>query len=365
LATDADRYGDLLKEIAARSFKTWDRYASQLVGALASGRVSDFAERAAPAAADRAPENEALLIVLAEDWLIPDAYSGPSRSRSLFYGGAIHYDAERDDAVDEQTLFFGPYIPLPAGRYSVALDGELEGELQLSFMAQGGSLHLAETTVTALGAPIVFELPHAVERFEIVGLRTPRLRSLTLRCAIGELRACRGEPEAAKSTDKPSSRLVPAASMRAPDAYKAGHRNRLRDGAAIAFDLASHAGVKETTLFFGPYIRLEPGRYSLKFVGELQGTLNLRLTRDFGRDCLRELVVSDFDAPVDLEIGEPANNFEAVGARTQDTRTMRLEAIEIAVVPVLAEDAGKGRETPGNKARGSLLARVLGRAIPA
>jgi glycosyltransferase involved in cell wall biosynthesis len=367
LATDAERYRELLQEIAARSFKTWDLYARQLVDALASGRVADFIERNAPTAAERLPdakagEREAVLLILAEDWLIPDAYSAPNRSRSLFYGGAINYDAERDAAVDEQTLFFGPYIPLPAGRYSVTLDGELEGELRLSFTAEGGSLHLVETTVTFLGAPIVFELPRAVERFEIVGARTPQLRSLALRCAIGELRACRGEPEVAKAADKPSLRLVPAAGMRTPDAYKSGHRNRLRDGAAIAFDLASHAGVKETTLFFGPYIRLETGRYSIRFVGELQGSLNLRLTRDHGRDCLRELILSDFDAPVVLELAEPANNFEAVGARTQDTRAMRLESIEIAAVPDGAEDDDKGREMSKNKTKGSLLARVLGRA---
>jgi hypothetical protein len=310
--------------------------------------------------AARSPGDEAVLIVLAEDWLIHGAYSAPDRRRSLFYGGAINYDAARDGAVDEETLFYGPYIPLAAGRYSLTLDGELEGELKLSLTAQDGALHLAETTVTDFDAPIVFELAEPVERFEIVGFRTPRLRSLTLRCAIGELRPGREEPEAASPPDKPSSpqtRVVAAAAMWVHDAFKSGHRNRLRDGAAIAFDLAEHADVMEPSLFFGPYIRLEPGRYSLRFAGELQGSLNLRLTRNKGRDCLRELVLSDFDAPVFLEIAEPANNFEAVGTRTQDTRAMRLESIEIVAIA----DEEKERETAASPARGSLLGRVLGR----
>ena len=54
---------------------------------------------------------------------------------------------------------------------------------------------------------------------------------------------------------------------------------------------------------------------------------------------------------------ETAIDFEAVGARTQETRAMRLESIEIAAVA----DDEKGRATSANPARASLLARVLGR----
>jgi hypothetical protein len=114
------------------------------------------------------------------------------------------------------------------------------------------------------------------------------------------------------------------------------------------------------TLFFGPYIVLEPGRYKLRFDGELAGELKLRLTRASGRDCLRELVLTSFDAPVVLECDEPAEDFEVVGARTNDTRIMRLKSIEVAAVSAAAED--EQSEAPAHKARRPVLARLFKRA---
>jgi glycosyltransferase involved in cell wall biosynthesis len=383
LATDTQRYDALLQEIAARPFKTWSRYARQIVDALSAadaGLTPEIVEDdAAGLPADAAPDagsnededdyRKVALIIPAADLVISGAFAGANRSRSLFHGGAIHYDAARDGAVNQETLFFGPYVSLPAGRYAFKFDGELDGELKLALTAQNGATRIVDATLSNFAERIVFELPEAVERFEIVGVRTPLLRSLTLRCAYGELRGPGWEADEVAAEepafDGPApSQLpftIPASRMRVPDAYSSGRRNRLRDGAAIAFEHARHGDVPETTLFFGPYIRLEPGRYHLRFDGKLEGSLHLRLTRDFGGDCLRELVLTSFEAPVLLEIDEPAENFEAVGRWTEDTRSMRLKGIEIAAAPAAEKGWDRRGDTPAQKAKGSLLARVLGR----
>jgi glycosyltransferase involved in cell wall biosynthesis len=371
LATDDDRYRQLLREIAARPFKTWSRYAAQIFDALCAvscGRSPDIAEETAPVA-DAASEveeprrREAVLFLSAADWLVHDAYSAPHRARSLFHGGALHYDAKRDGEVEQPTLFFGPYVSLPAGRYAFAFDGELDGELKLTFTARHGALRVAETTVANFAQDLVFDLPEDVEGFEIVGARTPRLRRLTLRAAFGELRGPSQGPlaaAAASSGPPPAARppeVIPASRLRVHDAYGPGPSNQLRDGAAIVYDRTRHGAVREPVLFFGPYARLEPGRYRLRLRGELEGPLNLRLTRDFGRDCLRELVLTSFDTEVLVEIDQPAENFEAVGAKTDATRSLRLTAIEIASAPI-----GDKRREPRSRAGGrSLLARVLRR----
>ena len=87
----------------------------------------------------------------------------------------------------------------------------------------------------------------------------------------------------------------PADRMRVHDAFGAGAANRLRTNSAISFNRGAHADVAQPVVFFGPYLHLEPGRYSFRFNGALEGSLRLRLTTDFASKCLRELVVAEFE----------------------------------------------------------------------
>ena len=117
------------------------------------------------------------------------------------------------------------------------------------------------------------------------------------------------------------------------DAYGAGSQNRLRAGATISFDSKTHADVAELRLFYGPYLHLEPGDYRFQFRGALDGSLKLRFTKAFGAECLREVVLTDFEAPVRLPVEAAAEQFEIVGERLKNTKAMTLASIELSVQP--------------------------------
>ena len=89
----------------------------------------------------------------------------------------------------------------------------------------------------------------------------------------------------------------------------------------------------ESRLFFGPYLRLEPGDYSFRFRGALDGSLRLRFTKAFGAECLREVILTDFEAPVHVSV-EAADKFEIVGVRLKNTKALTVSSIELAVDPL-------------------------------
>jgi glycosyltransferase involved in cell wall biosynthesis len=402
LATDSARYGELLQQIAARRLKTWKQYAAEITDALvavssrrplpvsgpessvdasASIPVYDTDSGAAENGGAGASPRDAILVLSASDLNIHEAYDAKAgRPRSIYYRSAIHFDQERDGSVKEDVLFFGPYVPLPAGQYQFRFDGEIDGEIRLSFTAYDGKMRIGETALSGFDTPVPLDLPEAVQRFEIVGNKTPSLRHLTLRGAFAELR--RNSPEVSRASasapqgisnfaasgsppakapayvvddDGRELRLpfaFPAARMRVHDAFGAGAANRLRANSAISFNRGAHADVAEAVLFFGPYLHLEPGRYSFRLNCALEGSLKLRFTTNFTSKCLRELVVAGFETPVQVDVEKPADKFEIIGERTEDTRMMRLESIEIAAAPLAT---GRTPDTSGEGNRGVRL----------
>ena len=240
--------------------------------------------------------------------------------------------------------------------------------------------------MTSFAEPVVVELSAPVEKFEIVGAKTPTLKHLVLRCAFAEFRgspasaddeaaaqrnaesdaeAGKGpepapsgsaaiaeaeqegpsaQPEAApRAEDLAPARdadgnalslpfALPADKLSVHDAYGAGSQNRLRAGRTISFDSKTHADVAEFRLFYGPYLHLEPGDYSFRFRGALEGSLKLRFTKAFGAECFREVVVTDFEAPVHVPVEAAAENVEIIGERLKNTKAMTLASIEIAAL---------------------------------
>ena len=120
----------------------------------------------------------------------------------------------------------------------------------------------------------------------------------------------------------------PADGMSVHDAFGAGAANRLRQGSALVFRAEDHQGV-DAPLFFGPYLRLEPGLYSFKFRGELDGPLRLRFTRNYSTEQLLETIVADFSQPVRLSLHDAADKFEFIGDRTEATHWIILRAIVV------------------------------------
>jgi hypothetical protein len=138
------------------------------------------------------------------------------------------------------------------------------------------------------------------------------------------------ETESIRSDDGSKLSLpctIDADKMRVHNAYGTGAQNRLRAGRAIAFDARVHADVEEEVLFFGPYLRLEPGDYSIRLEGELAGPLRLRLAQQFGLESLFEGELQSFAEPIRLRLEASAEKFEIIGTRTQGTRSMTLRSI--------------------------------------
>lgn len=75
------------------------------------------------------------------------------------------------------NLFYGPYINLPAGRYAVGIDGEVDGGMTLSLTREFGRAFMGEVPAKS---DIPVEIPLSTY-FEVVGKRGDNFRGLTLR----------------------------------------------------------------------------------------------------------------------------------------------------------------------------------------
>ncbi|HXZ15594.1 MAG TPA: glycosyltransferase, partial [Roseiarcus sp.] len=227
LATNAGRYDQLLKEIAAREMRSWRQYAGAVVDRLAAcaeGRLESrprFRRAAASGeVSDGAAPPLAMLALMSSDLSVPGAYA--AGAQPIRRNGAIRFDRETHGAVGEDVLFFGPYVWLPAGRYAFAFDGELDGELELAFTAEGGARPIAVRTVSSFAEPVAIDLTEAAEAFEIVGRKTTSLQRLVLRGSSVEYRpvpqtAAPAPPSDARSPeDRGASRRAPAVNRPRP-----------------------------------------------------------------------------------------------------------------------------------------------------
>ncbi len=80
--------------------------------------------------------------------------------------------------------------------------------------------------------------------------------------------------------------------------------------------------------------------------GDVEGRVRLRLTRSFASECLLETTVESFKNPIRLRLTNPAEKFEMIGDRVDDTRSMTLRAIEIVREATDKESAGAWEVQP-------------------
>ena len=377
LSTDEALYEELSQEIAARDMKTWRQYATDVLDRIRG--CSEVRLELRPTAvrwpADERRATSAILTLSAVDLKIYDAYADGERMTR--HRGAICFEREKAGGVRENVLFFGPYASLPAGIYAFALEGEIDGALDLAMTAEAGKRKLARIVVSSFDEPIVVDLPEAVNGFEIVGHRTPTLERLALRGALVDYHAHSVDSEQKPTPYTASSPIadqspapaiepdssarfaapapvygrdddgtplrfphtIPADGMRVHGAYSTGGRNSLRSGSTISFRVKDHGRIEENNLFFGPYLGLEPGDYTLWINGILDGRLRLRLTQKFASECLLETLVKSFEDPIRLKLTGRAEKFEIIGDRIDDTRSMTLRTIKL--VRETAEQIGE------------------------
>ena len=275
------------------------------------------------------------------------------RDARLRENSSIVFDREAHDDVDEPVLFFGPYLHLAPGRYTFRFNGELEGSLRLRLTADFAAKTLRNIVVKGFGEPLQVTIAEPLDKVEIIGemtTDTKAMRLLSIAMEVTPLPADEaqslpagetsdGAPEIVLESAKSSSifdddgkplaspLVLPANTMRV-------HNARLRAESTIVFDRRVHADFPEPILFFGPYLRLEPGHYSFLFDGELDGSLRVRCTHDFASKTLRDVVVKGFDAPLQVTVEQPADKVEIIGEFTRGTRALTLRSIEIAMAPL-------------------------------
>lgn len=109
---------------------------------------------------------------------------------SLVRSGLFSYRVDDYSAVSHQNLFYGPYIPLRAGFYSITLVGEMVGEFELRLTADVGQRTLMTTRISRMGEPIVFGSESDIANFEVLILKTPNSRSVQ----VTEIRLTHLEP---------------------------------------------------------------------------------------------------------------------------------------------------------------------------
>lgn len=84
-----------------------------------------------------------------------------------------------------------------------------------------------------------------------------------------------------------------------------------------------------STLTYGPYISLTPGRYVIWIVGSIVGDIGVRLSGEVGRAIFGETVLDTLDTPIVVDLPEGAENFEIVTFQPGTLKEARLREFRV------------------------------------
>lgn len=113
------------------------------------------------------------------------AQSAPGRDQaSLLRRGTVEYRAEWYTHVVGSRLFWGPYVALAAGVYSLQFSGRIEGKLIVDFAHHGGNVVLKRVVLIDFAALVCLVLTEPVTDFEMQGVKTRELRALSLESIV-------------------------------------------------------------------------------------------------------------------------------------------------------------------------------------
>ena len=94
--------------------------------------------------------------------------------------GRFSFDRGRHGLLEANSLFYGPYIDLPAGAYRLRFLGvEGKGRANLTLSESFGVVTILETEITDWYEPISFSLDKPVQNFEVVLRKTDDLQDLS------------------------------------------------------------------------------------------------------------------------------------------------------------------------------------------
>jgi hypothetical protein len=84
--------------------------------------------------------------------------------------------------------------------------------------------------------------------------------------------------------------------------------------------------IKETALFYGPYISLKPGRYLFSIDGEVTGTILINFAKDIGK-VIKNVTLSTLNETITLDLPEPIDKFEIVAEKLDETEYLEVRSI--------------------------------------
>jgi FkbM family methyltransferase len=100
--------------------------------------------------------------------------------------GTLRYRRDDHQDVAEPSLFFGPYVNLPAGNYTLAIDADATGSADLSITTDFGHVVVLSKRVLRWGDRISFTLREPAQAFEIVLRKRDDLERLDLKRMVIE-----------------------------------------------------------------------------------------------------------------------------------------------------------------------------------
>jgi hypothetical protein len=140
---------------------------------------------------------------------------------------------------------------------------------------------------------------------------------------------------AAEIAQMPQSRrfVVSPADLFCKEAYTADSENSLRRDDLLEYDARVHRQIDERTIFWGPYIVLDPGVYLFSLHGKLDGEVLIDFSHSAGK-VLKQMTINSFDQPLCLAVIRPIKTFEVRAHRTPNLKFMRLEGVAIDYIAV-------------------------------
>ena len=134
------------------------------------------------------PSAEAKFVITVDDLKIRKEYDAGGGHPALRRDSLLQYTRDLHGSVPQRALFYGPYASLAPGEYAFTFNGEIDGEVNLVFTAEGGRRILEAVSLQSFAEPVRVLAPEATQRFEIVAKRTETLNRLTLRSIDVEFR---------------------------------------------------------------------------------------------------------------------------------------------------------------------------------
>ncbi|HEX4507589.1 MAG TPA: glycosyltransferase family 4 protein [Alphaproteobacteria bacterium] len=159
-----------------------ERYSSAAFGPAFRGALENLL-RAPPSTVSRLNpaqffEDRRSFTIRQADLTIKDVYDKPELA--VRQNRSIEYRRERHGGVSETLLFYGPYSDLPAGRWQVQVDADLEGECLLRLTRNCGTFVHEERLSPGLPA-FEFEAREDLVQFETTLFLLPETRAISLR----------------------------------------------------------------------------------------------------------------------------------------------------------------------------------------